>query len=115
MKKVKRNKNQLTGMLFAAPPLIGFLLFGLLPMLISLVLSFGHLSTFDLFDIEFVGFDNYVRIFTEDTKFLKSIGNTFIYAIFSVIISIALSLFLSVCLNTNIKLKKVIRIVLFIP
>ena len=115
MKKTRKNNKQLTGMLFAAPPLIGFILFGLLPMLISLVLSFGHLSTYNLFDIEFVGFDNYVRIITEDTKFLKSIGNTFIYAIFSVLIQIALSLFLSVCLNTNIKFKKIIRIILFIP
>ncbi len=90
---LKRQKNRrkalenLQGILFASSPLVGFLLFGCIPLIISLILSFGKLRTFDLHDMEFIGFDNYVRIFTEDDKFLKSVGNTFVYAIFTVVLS----------------------------
>lgn len=115
VKGLKRRDN-LIGTLFALSPLIGFGLFALLPLVFSIVLSFGNLSTFDIMDIEFVGFENYVRIFTQDTKFLKSIGNTFLYAVLSVGLQLVISLLLSVLLNRKkLRGKKIIRLILFIP
>ena len=114
-KNLSKRAANLQGMLFASPPLITFALFGLVPLLVSLVLSFCSLDSYNIFDAKPVGFDNYIAILTEDTKFLKSIGNTFLYAFLTVAISIVLSLLLSVCLNVKIKGRKAIRTILFIP
>ncbi len=111
----RAKKDNLWGWLFACSPLIGFALFGMIPLLFSLFLSFGKLQSFDITDVKFVGFENYVRLFTQDAKFIKSIGNTFIYAVFTVVLSLAVSLFLAVQLNKKIKFKKAFRLILFIP
>ncbi|MBO5046261.1 MAG: sugar ABC transporter permease [Clostridia bacterium] len=111
----RAKRDNIYGTLFAASPIIGFFLFGLLPMLFSVFLSFGKLTTFDLGDMEFVGFENYARIFAEDDRFFKSIGNTFLYAIVSVLLSLVFSLFLAQLLAQEIHGKKVFRVILFIP
>ena len=117
MKLTNKKKENIQGTLFASPPLIAFALFGLIPLLVSLVLSFCLVEiNYDSgVELTFKGFQNYVDILTTDTKFIKSIGNTFLYAVITVFLQIALSLLLSICLNTNIKFKKVIRTILFIP
>ena len=112
-----KRKENIQGTLFASPPLIAFALFGLIPLLVSLVLSFC-LVEYNYeggVDLTFVSFGNYVEILTKDTRFLKSIGNTFLYSIITVFLQIALSLILSICLNTKIKFKKAFRTILFIP
>lgn len=113
MKSKKRDN--IIGVLFAASPLVGFALFGILPLIFSIVLSFGNLPTYNLFDIEFSGVENYIRIFTEDTEFWQSIGNTFFYAIISVVGTVVISLIASVFLNNIKRGGKLIRIILFIP
>lgn len=113
MKSKKRDN--IIGVLFAASPLVGFALFGILPLIFSIVLSFGNLPTYDLLDIEFCGLENYIRIFTEDTEFWQSIGNTFFYAIISVVETVVISLIASVFLNNIKRGGKLIRIILFIP
>ena len=110
-----KKKDNREGFLFAMSPLIGFTLFGLLPLVFSIVLSFGNLPTYDIFDIQFCGFDNYVRIFTEDKEFWKSIGNTFVYAAITVGGTVVISLLASVFLNNIKRGGKAIRIILFIP
>lgn len=116
-KMTNKRKENLQGTLFASPPLIAFALFGLIPLLVSLVLSFCLVEyNYDGgVDLTFVSFRNYVEILTNDTRFLKSIGNTFLYAIVTVFLQIVLALILSICLNTKIKFKKAIRTILFIP
>ena len=110
-----RRKDNITGMLFAMSPLLGFTLFGVLPLVFSIVLSFGNLPTYDIFDIEFCGLQNYIRIFTEDKEFWQSVGNTFIYAIITVLSTVVISLLASVFLNNIKHGGKAIRIILFIP
>ena len=116
-KMTNKKKENIQGTLFASPPLIAFTLFGLLPLLVSLVLSFCLVEyNYDVgVELTFLGFRNYVEIITNDTRFLKSIGNTFGYAFITVFLQIVLALILSICLNTKIKFKKAIRTILFIP
>ena len=111
----REKKENIQGTLFALSPLVGFLLFGVIPLAVSLVLSFGKVKPLDLTDIEFVGFENYVRIFTEDTRFFKSIGNTFLYSFASVLLSMIVALLFANFLNRRIRFKKVFRLILFIP
>ena len=63
---------------FVLPYLIVFFTFTVLPVLISIVLSF---TDFNLLQIpRFIGADNYTRLFLGDDIFIKSIGNTFFLA-----------------------------------
>ena len=99
VKKINKKKENLQGLLFASPPLIAFALFGLLPMILSLILSFFELYSYDIFDAQFVGFRNYIEIFTTDDRFIKSISNTFIYAFFTVFLQIVFSFVLDLILS----------------
>ena len=49
-KNLSKRAANLQGMLFASPPLITFALFGLVPLLVSLVLSFCSLDSYNIFD-----------------------------------------------------------------
>jgi multiple sugar transport system permease protein len=111
----RQRRDEFQGVLFSLLPILGIAIFGLIPMMYSLVLSFGNLTSFEIFEITPVGFDNYIRIFTEDKIFWKAIGNTFYYAFTTVLLSIGLSLILAVFLNRDIKCKKLFRVILFIP
>ncbi len=62
-----------------APFLIFFLLFTILPVLSSMVLSF---TRYDILNSPvFIGWDNYVRMFLEDEVFLIALKNTFQFAV----------------------------------
>lgn len=112
--KVK-TKNQIAGLLFVSLPIIGIILFSGIPLIVSFILSFGHLSSFDLFDIEFIGTSNYIRIFTEDNKFLLSILYSFVYAIGVSVLQAVFSLGLAYFLSKDIKFQTTFRVILFIP
>ncbi len=60
--------------LFAAPFVITYLLFNLYPVVYSFVLSLHSWN--GIGEKVFVGFGNYIKIFTRDILFRKSVGNT---------------------------------------
>lgn len=64
---------------FILPYILLFFIFTVLPVLISLVLSF---TSFNILEMpRFVGLDNYVRLFFKDSLFLKGLQNTIVLAI----------------------------------
>ena len=116
MKLTMKKRDQISGIAFVLLPIIGIFLFVGVPLIVSLVLSFGHLSSFDIFDIDFSDFgSNYVRIFTEDKKYIKAILNSFIYAIGTSLLQTVLSLLLAYFLSKPIKCRTLFRVILFIP
>ena len=62
-----------------APYVILFFVFTVLPVLISLVLSFTNFNLLEFPD--FVGWENYMRLFVDDENFMTAIKNTLILAI----------------------------------
>jgi multiple sugar transport system permease protein len=72
-----KRREALTGYLFAAPFLVGFLGLTLGPMLFSLYTSFTdyNITTAP----KWTGLDNYDYILTQDDRFRTSLGNTFYY------------------------------------
>ena len=62
-----------------APYVILFFIFTVLPVLISLVLSFTNFNLLEFPD--FVGWENYMRLFVDDENFMTAIKNTLILAI----------------------------------
>lgn len=62
-----------------SPFLVLFLVFVVIPILSSVVLSF---TSFNMLQIpKFVGFDNYIRMFLEDDIFVKALKNTLVFAV----------------------------------
>ncbi len=82
------------------PWLIGFVAITLGPMLASLYLSFTDYNL--LGDSTWVGVDNYVRMFTDDPKFLTSAGVTLRYVLISVPLQLVFALAIAVILNQGL-------------
>lgn len=110
-KVLRRN---LIGTAMAAPPFIGFVLFTLIPMAFSLVISFTELHGAMLENATFIGLKNYVAIF-KDGLVLKALKNTAFYCL-SVPINLFLCLFLANLLYAHEILgTKGLRIAFFLP
>lgn len=106
------NKSQY-GFYFVVPFFVSFLIFGLTPILYSLYLSFTKWDGFS--EPTFVGLANYTRLL-HDTFFFKSIGNTLIIWILSIIPQIVLALALAMILNEKfIRGKHFFRAVYYFP
>ena len=74
-KEMKRNK---VAYLMVAPYMLIFTCFTVLPVLLSIVISFTDFNMLQLPNI--VWMDNYVRLFLDDDIFLIALKNTFIFA-----------------------------------
>ena len=115
VQKIKRNA---AGYAFILPLVLYFLVFQLAPMLIALIISFTNYSLRHLTDYTFVGFENYVELFTNSVKyprFWSSLKTTFFYILLTVPANIVLSLVVSALLNSKIKGEKFFKTVFYIP
>ena len=75
--------HDLNAYLFLGPWLLGFIVFTLGPVLVSLYLSF---TKFDLLQPPvWIGADNYVRMFTTDYRFYQALKVTFTYLLFDLV------------------------------
>lgn len=90
----KRNK---IGFMYVSIWIFGFLLFQLYPFICSLVYSF---TDYDIFSKpEFVGFANYIKLFTKDKEFWNSLIVTLKYTFITVPGKVVLALIIAVILN----------------
>jgi len=106
-------RNQVMGMLFISPWLIGFLLFALFPLIASLYYS---MTNYDFIrQPQFIGITNYVRLFTIDPDFWTVMYNTLYYVGFGVPLGIAVAFLIANLLNSEIKGRTFFRSVIYIP
>lgn len=63
---------------------------------------------------KFIGLDNYIRV-VKDTAFLKTVGNTFKYVIYSVLIGFPLPFLVAVVMNEIIHFRKITRVMVYLP
>ncbi len=92
-------QNNLIGYLFISPWIITFILFGLIPIVISLGLAF---TDYDILGGgKFVGLDNFHRMFFEDTRYAKSVLATFRYVLVAVPLRLIFALAVAMLLNTK--------------
>ncbi len=116
--KKKRNKglgqyDNLAGYLFISPWLIGFFVVTILPILISLYLSF---TKYDILSPpRWIGLMNYETIFKYDYLFPQSLKVTFIYALTSVPLRLIFALFLAVLLSQKRRGVGAYRTLFYIP
>lgn len=115
-RKFKRAmKRNITGWLFSLWPFIGYCIFSGIPFLLSIVLSFMDLHSFDITQMEFVGLKNFIWVFSDSKgEFWFSLRQT-LYYLLSLPIGLILGLGMAVLLNKNVKGTKLFRTILFIP
>lgn len=107
-----RAKEALWGYLLIAPGIFGVLAFTLLPVLAALGISFTKWTL--LTPPEFVGLDNYRKLFTDATA-AQVMRNTIYFTTVSVPLGLMLSLGLAVALNQKIRGLAIFRTAYYLP
>lgn len=108
-----RPDQQPEGYLFILPSLVGFILFVLIPIVASLVLSFYKWDL--LTPAEFVGPANYVELATTDPLMGRVMANTFFYMFTIAPIQLVFGFALALALNSGLRATAFYRMIYFMP
>ncbi len=112
-KPVERRRRLLQAGVFLAPAVLILAVFVVAPMLSALRLSFTDSNGFGI--ANWVGLDNYVRVFSDPT-ILNSMANTGLYAVLFTPIAVIIALALALALNNpGLRLRGLFRSALFLP
>lgn len=84
------------------------------PMFSSAAISFTNAHLLRFSQAEWIGFDNYARLFNRD-EFGISVWRTLTYTAGTVILSYTMGLFVALILNQQFKLRGLVRTLLIIP
>ena len=107
------NKESTAGFIFSLPFILGFLMFMAIPMGLSLYYSF---CKYDIVNApEFIGFNNYVRIFTKDAVFTKALGVTAYYALIGTPLKVIFALVIALVMNHESRAVGFYRATYYLP
>jgi multiple sugar transport system permease protein len=104
-----------SGLLFASPWIVGFLLFSALPMIASLVLSLTDFDPRRPEELQFIGLDNYAQML-RDPVLLESLAVTARFALLVVPVSLAAALGIALLVNSTLLAgKSIFRTLFYMP
>jgi ABC-type sugar transport system permease subunit len=104
------------GWFFVAPWILGICVFFVWPMLESVIYSFSKLNVSDNgFDKVFVGFDNFLYFFTEDTFFVRYLTQSIGGILPSVLMILSFSILIALVLKEKFFGRSLARAVFFFP
>jgi len=101
------------GLLFASPWIVGFAIFALYPLVMSIYYSFTSFNVVQ--PAVWVGLNNYHELFFEDPVFWKALYNTLYFTLFSVPLCMCASLGIAMLLNQKLPGQSVFRTLFFLP
>lgn len=107
-----RWRDQLAGLLFAAPFLIGFLAFSVYPFIASLYYSFTDFALLNR--PEWLGLENYQHLL-QDPVFHKALQNNAYMVFIGIPIYVIWALFTAVLLNAGVRAQGLFRALCFLP
>jgi len=110
---LRRWNSPIAGYLFLAPWIIGIFLLTFWPMAQSLYFSFTKYSLLE--SPEWVGIDNYKRIFTQDSTFVQSLKVTFLFVFISVPLKLTTALLVAIVLNKKLRGISLYRTMIYLP
>jgi ABC-type sugar transport system permease subunit len=110
----RQQENTFAGYLFAAPWIVGFLIFVLIPLGYSLYWSFTDYRVTENVPPNWVGLSNYAQLI-HDSGFRASIVNTLFLTAIGLPLMIAVALFLAVLLNQKTRGEHVFRMAFYLP
>ncbi|MFJ7071567.1 carbohydrate ABC transporter permease [Streptomyces sp. NPDC098781] len=112
-KRRPRRERQGPAWVFLSPWVLGAIVLTLLPMAVSLYLSF---TDYDLFNPpRWVGLRNYVQMFTEDPRYWRSVMTTLTYVVIAVPLQLALALGVALALKSMKRGKSFYRSAFYAP
>lgn len=106
-----KRRNSQYPMWFYIPAAVLFMVLFILPTIASFYFS---LTRWSLFDIDFIGFDNYAQFFREP-MLIQGFTNTFIFGFVTSGLKVVLGLLLAVLLTSQIMGRTFLRSVIFFP
>ncbi|PKK96568.1 MAG: ABC transporter permease [Tenericutes bacterium HGW-Tenericutes-3] len=112
LEKLKKKEN-LAGYLFASPWLFGLIVLGMFPIIASLYISFTNYNMIATPD--FVGFENYRILFTNDNLFWKSLGNTVYHVAIAIPLGLVVGISLALLLNNKLRAMSIYRTMFYLP
>ncbi|MFA7634891.1 MAG: sugar ABC transporter permease [Bacillota bacterium] len=111
-------RNARVAYMFLAPALILMMVFVVVPVAASFVISLTDFNIFALADwsnARFIGVDNYIRLF-QDELFWKALGNTLYFVAVGVPLAIGSALILAMLLNSPLnRAKDLFRVGYYLP
>lgn len=111
LKEIKKNK---TAYIMIAPFMILFFMFTVLPVGLSIVLSFTQFNMMEF--PKFIFMDNYIRLFLDDDIFLIACQNTFIFAAITGPVSYFMSLLIAWFINElTPKVRALVTLIFYAP
>ncbi len=111
LNRIKQGKQSY---ILLAPYMLFFVCFTILPVIVSIVLSFTNFNMFQ--QPFFVGLDNYVRMILDDDVFLIAVKNTLIFAFLTGPISYILCFVFAWLINElRPKLRAVVTVLFYAP
>ncbi|MFB7593778.1 carbohydrate ABC transporter permease [Streptomyces sp. NPDC056160] len=93
----RRREQQWPAYVFLSPWMIGAVVLTLVPMAVSLYLSFTDYNLFD--PPHWVGLRNYTEMLTEDPRYWRSVGTTLLYVVIAVPLKLAFALAVAMLLK----------------
>jgi multiple sugar transport system permease protein len=108
----EQRQGLLTGILFISPWLIGFIIFRVVPFVMSLYYSFTFYPI--LQSPKWIGLANFRNMFT-DSRFLASLYNTAYYAFFAVPLGAIFGIVLAMLLNLKVRGLSLFRTIFYLP
>ncbi|GGM24207.1 ABC transporter permease [Paraliobacillus quinghaiensis] len=113
-KTSKKMKKFLSYAAFVGPALLFFIVIQIIPFFMGVYYSFTSWNGVSS-AVEWIGFDNYKQIFTNDPKYYDSFEFTTKFMFAAVVISNIIGFTFALILNAALKTKNVLRTVFFLP
>jgi len=111
MDRVLRDRKTIA--LFVLPCLLVYALIIPIPLMMAFGFSFTKWNLISTMKI--VGLRNYIRMFTVDAVFLRSIWNTTVYLLYSIIMQLPIAYLLAIMLSDRHKMNKFFQNSFYIP
>lgn len=107
-------KKILVGLIFLGPVFLIYTILFIVPFLQGLYYSFTDWKGLNS-GIQFVGFKNYIDLFTIDDYFTDSLKRTFYIAAINVFFTNILAMLFALALTTKARLNNLYRLIIFLP
>ena len=117
-KKTLAFKNAVAGYLFIAPFILGFILFMVVPLGQSLLMTFNDvvpMSDGTGFSMSWAGIKNYKDAFTVDPEFVPLLISEVTTMLINTPATLIFSIFIALLLNQNFKGRGAVRAIFFLP
>ncbi|WGK69388.1 sugar ABC transporter permease [Candidatus Haliotispira prima] len=102
------------GYLFIAPTMLGIAVLNMYPIINVIFMTLFKTKGLRRDQLTFVGMDNFTRLLQDDT-FWQAMGNTIVYTVISVPLSVFFALVTAALLNSQVRGKSLFRTIFFTP